>query len=485
VRPLRAAYGLLLALLLAGALAAVPARGAAPGVVVNGPDGLSARTDGLVSSLGVGWVRLFVSWSVFEPTKGHLDQAQVAALESGIAGLPRGTKVIVDIVHSPPWASGSTDDAAPPRDPGDYAAFAGAMARRFAGRVAAWEIWNEEDAPVWWAGAPDAPAYAALLRAAYPAIKTADSRATVVLGGLTGNDYEFLAQLYDHGAKGHFDAVSVHTDTICDVISPYEYLRNGLTGPYAQRINRWAFLGYRTVHEVMVAHGDASPIWMTEMGWSVYPGICNSGAWAGQKAGGVSPVQQASFLLEAYHCLTQDPYVQVAIWYSMQDTPPFDNPRGYYGLLDSGLAPRPAFGALSEYAHNGDRLAEPCGNFDGPKIRLARPVRNAHYKNTLPISVSASDPSGVHQISLYHDGQIIRNLTSKPPVATLTGSMTWYGARLIGTGRHVLTVTAIDAKGNLSSVSIVVYHGAERCHGHRARHKRHARRRPRCPRSVR
>ena len=43
----------------------------------------------------------------------------------------------------------------PPSDPSDYARFAGALAKRFAGRVAAWEIWNEEDASLWWASGPD------------------------------------------------------------------------------------------------------------------------------------------------------------------------------------------------------------------------------------------------------------------------------------------------------------------------------------------
>src|SRR4051794_8175762 len=67
----------------------------------------------------------------------------------------------------------------------------------------AWEIWNEEDAPKWWAGAPDinkperdASAYVRLLRAAYPAIKAIDPTATVVLGGVTGNDYAFVNSVY-------------------------------------------------------------------------------------------------------------------------------------------------------------------------------------------------------------------------------------------------------------------------------------------------
>jgi hypothetical protein len=447
--------------------AVLPAQGAVSGVVVNGPDGLSSRTDGFVSQLGVGWVRLFVSWATFEPKAGRLDEAQIEALESGLAGLPPGVRVIVDVVHTPTWESGSSDLSAPPRNPADYARFVAAMAHRLGPRVAAWEIWNEEDTAIWWTGAPDPGAYAALLRASYPAIKAAEPRATVVLGGMTGNNYEFLSQLYDLGAKGSFDAVAVHTDTICDVISPYEYIRD-TGGPFAQRIDRWAFLGYRTVREVMLAHGDQSPIWMTEMGWSTYSGVCNSGRWAGQKAGGVSPAQQAQYTLQAFHCLAQDPYVQVGIVYAMQDIPPFENPRGQYGLLEDTLAPKPAFGALAEYGHSGDRLSEPCGSFGGPAIRLARPRPNIRYNGTLPIVVSASDPFGVRQISLFHDGRIIRHFTAKPAPATLTGRMVWFGAFKISPGRHVLTITAVDTKGNTSATSIAIYHAGA---GHRA-HRR-------------
>jgi cellulase (glycosyl hydrolase family 5)/Big-like domain-containing protein len=453
------------------ALAGAPAQGAESGVVVNGPTGLSPQSDAQLAGLGVGWVRGFVPWNVFEPNKGHLNEPQIGALENGLAALSKGTKVILDIVNTPQWESGSANPAMSPRDPADYARFVGAMAKRLSGKVAAWEIWNEEDDSLWWASAPDPAAYAALLRAAYPAIKTADAKATVLVGGLTGNDYEYLSQLYGHGAKGSFDAVAVHTDSICDVASPYEILRNGRTD---RRINRWAFLGYRTVHEVMQANGDPSPIWMTELGWSTSTQVCNSGAWAGQKPGGVSPQQQATFLSQAYHCLAQDPYVKVGIWYGLQDTEPFDSPRGSYGLLGPNLAPKPAYGALADYSRNGDRLTESCGGRQGPQIKLTSPRTGVRYTNTLPIAVSASDSVGVYQISLYHDGHIIRSFFVHGGLPTLSGHMVWYGARLLKPGRHTLTAEAFDERNNTSTTSITIVRGvAHKKHRHRRRGHRH------------
>jgi hypothetical protein len=461
--------------LLVFALSGAVAHGAESGVVVDGRTGLSQQSDGLLAGLGVGWVRAFVPWTAFEPTRGRLNETQMSVLESGLAALPAGTKVILDVVNTPQWESGSANSVMPPRNPADYARFVGTIARRLAGRVAAWEIWNEEDDSLWWASGPNPTAYTALLKAAYPAIKTADPSATVVLGGLTGNDYEFLSQLYADGAKGSFDAVAVHTDTICDIGSPYEILRNGRTDP---RINRWSFLGYRTVHEVMLAHGDDSPIWMTELGWSTSSQTCNAGMWAGQKAGGVSPEQQATFLLQAYHCLAQDPYVKVGIWYGLEETEPFGSPIGSYGLLYSNLVPKPAYAALAEYSHDGDRLTEACGSNQGPTVRLLSPKTGVRYTNTLPITVSASDSDRVYEISLYDDGHIIRNFYIHGGAATLSGSMVWYGARLLRPGKHTLTAKAFDERNNMSSTSITIIRAATpKKHEHGRRHHGYASRR--------
>jgi hypothetical protein len=455
------------------ALMGASAQGAESGVVVNGPTGLSPQSDGQLAGLGVGWVRGFVPWSSFEPGRGRFNEPQLSALETGLAALPKGTKLILDVVNTPQWESGSSNPQMPPRDPADYGRFVGALARRFAGRVAAWEIWNEEDDSLWWASGPDPAAYAALLKTAYPAIKTADPEATVVLGGLTGNNYEYLSQLYAHGAKGSFDAVGVHTDSICDVVSPYEILRNGRTD---QRINRWAFLGYRTVHETMLANGDNSPIWMTELGWSTSTQVCNSGAWAGQKAAGVSPQKQATFLAQAYHCLAQDSYVQVGIWFGLQDTQPFDSPRSSYGLLGSNLAPKPSYGALADYSHNGDRLTESCGGGGGPVVELVRPKTGVRYTNTLPISVTASDSVGVYEISLFNDGHLIRNFYVHGGTPMLSGQMVWFGARLLSLGKHTLTAKAFDERNNTSTASITIVRAPmPKKHKHR-KHKHSLRR---------
>jgi hypothetical protein len=434
--------------------AATPATAAEPGVVVPGPSALHAPE---IKALGTHWVRMFLTWPDLQPSRGVWAQNWVGYYEQAFSALPAGTKVILDVVNAPRWETGSNNPHAPPANPAEYAAFVGALAQKWAGRVTAYEIWNEEDHSRWWAGAPDAPAYARLLKAAYPAVKAADPSATVVLGGMTGNDYSFLESVYRAGGKGSFDAVGVHTDTACNVLSPYRFLR-GEDG----RMIEDSFLAYREVHATMLANGDDKPIWMTETSWRTTSATCSEGAWAGKKPEGVTEGQQASFLSQAYHCLAQDPYVQVALWFPLQDEGGISA-----GLLRSNGSHKPSFEAMKAYASLGDQLTEPCGVTTGPAINVFSPGSHQSYTGPMPIHVSATSSDGVWRIRLVVDGRLIRNFDDLSYPSTLGGTIMWMGGKHISLGRHTLTVRAYDRQHNVSQTSVSVIHGAKRA---RARH---------------
>jgi hypothetical protein len=442
------------ALLLAAALSlpAAPAGAAAPGVVLANT---GTPHVGDLKALGTHWVRVFAPWPNLEPHPGALETNWLYYYEQLFRALPAGTKVIVDVVDTPQWETGSADVHTPPANPQDYAAFLGMLAQRWAGRVAAYEIWNEEDNASWWTGAPNPAAYAQLLKASYPVVKAADPGATVVLGGMTGNDYSFLQGVYAAGGKGSFDAVGVHTDTACDVSPPSSFIRD-----MAGHMIPDSFLAYREVHAVMLANGDDKPIWMTEMSWRTTGATCNEGAWAGQKPGGVSDAQQAAYLSQAYHCMAQDPYVQLALWFPLQD-----EGTSVSGLIRAGGAPKPAFAAMQDYAHRGDGLSGACGDFSGPRINVSAPSNHTTYSAALPIHVAARDSQGVGRITLQIDGKLIRNFTNQAFPTTLAGAIRWRGAQTLRYGRHRLTFIAIDKLRNESQVSLTIYH--------RRAHRRH------------
>lgn len=432
------------------------ATGAEPGLGINPTH---AGQVGEVKSLGAHWVRVFATWPDLEPQPGVFAPDWLGYYDQLFRSLPAGTKLIVVVVGAPRWETGSSDEHTPPANPNDYGAFIGALAHRWAGHVAAYEIWNEENLPEWWAGGPNPGAYAQLLKSAYPAVKAADPNATVVLGGLAGNDYPFVEGVYQAGGKGFFDAVGVHTDTACNVLSPYSFLRGA-----DNRMIPDSFLAYREVHATMLANGDNSPIWMTELSWRTTGATCAEGAWAGQKPQGVSESTQAAYLDQAYHCLAQDPYVQIALWFPVQDEGAIVS-----GLVRGNGSHKPSYAAMRDYIRSGDRLKESCGIFTGPKITLASPANHVRYSGPLPIHVFARSSNDVFRIRLEIDGKLIRNYDNKSPSRTIAGILEWQGAKHISLGRHTLTVLAYDKERNVSRRSITIVHRPAR-HRHRHHH---------------
>ena len=327
-------------------------------------------------------MRLWALWSDTEPAPGQLNQHVIASLNAEVAALKaRGVKVLVVVHRAPAWASGGRGGIAPPSDPAAFGRFMGRIAGAVPG-VDAWELWNEPDSGQFWAGGADPPAYAALLRAAYPAIKAAQPSDVVVTGGMVGNNFDFLAALYASGAGGAFDAVGVHTDTACLTDGPGVYYRD----PQG-RVGRYTFSAYREVHQVMADHGDgAKPIWMTELGWSTQGGRCPVGEKAGTKPLGVSPKRQARYLRAAYRCLAADPVIGVALWFGIQDIRGSRHAGGF-GLYRSGGRAKPAARAFREL-EAGIRPRRGCGGYvdrTPPTIEVLTPSTGRRFKDKISV----------------------------------------------------------------------------------------------------
>jgi len=182
---------------------------------------LTDRLDEFVR-LGVGWARFQLIWAnVQRQSPGSFDWGPIDALVAALVA--RNIRPLAVLDTSPPWASrapGCAEDTCAPTDPAQFAAFAKTAAARYATRVAAWEIWNEQNTDSFFRPGPDVAGYTALLRAVYPAIKSADRNATVLTGGVapaatrvdgaTISPTDFLQGIYDHGGAGFFDAVGWH-----------------------------------------------------------------------------------------------------------------------------------------------------------------------------------------------------------------------------------------------------------------------------------
>jgi hypothetical protein len=459
---------------LAGGLAASAATAGAAEVGVNvaatsGDFFHSPKVIAALRESKPAWIRVFLGWSGLETAQGVYNTNEIANYARFFDQLPAGTKIDVDVSGSPAWANGgSSSTATPPVDDADYAGFVNYLVNAFHGRVTAWEIWNEEDNTGWWSGTP--AQYVGLLKAAYPAVKSADPNATVILGGLTGNDGTYLKALYGAGAQGSFDVVGVHTDTACNIASPYDFEYN----PGTRTINQYFFLGFISIHAEMVAAGDgAKPIYMTELGWSATGAECEVGHWAGQKAGGVTPQTQATYLEQAYHCLAQPQfaYVKAAMWFELFDDGAGTNPIDNFGLLAPDYSPKPAFAAFEQESLHGDQLSGRCGDTAPPKVAILRPTSGVVVNGPLRIAVRATDPAvGVREITIALSPTARFHFYSRHFAKTFASHVVWLGAKSLPPGPHRITVVVTDKLGNQTRASTVFMHAVS--HGGRS-HRTH------------
>jgi hypothetical protein len=188
------------------------------GAVVDGPltgpqrDAFAGEWD-LMAASGVESVRVAVFWDEHQPVAPEAartpsqdgiptDFSRTDAVVSAAAA--RGLRMLAVVQRAPGWARLRPDDpASPPADPATYAAFVGALVRRYGPRgsfwserpylprfpVRAWQIWNEPNLTSYWSLQPFARGYVRLLRAARRAIRAVDSGARVVLAGLPNRSW--------------------------------------------------------------------------------------------------------------------------------------------------------------------------------------------------------------------------------------------------------------------------------------------------------
>ena len=302
-----------------------------------------------MQAANVAITRVDVGWASLEQEgKGVINQDYLYRLDHLVDGAnARGIKLLLMFAETPCWAAKAPDSVKQgcqgewwhrdvqnyaPRRASDFAdAFAWAV-RRYGDRVYSWEIWNEPNMDYFFHTDDQVGDYAAMVRAAYPAAKAADSRPIIVAGSLSDSDFEFEDALYRRGIKGYFDAFSVH---------PYSDDRSPLNTDVESP--RYSFkAGVPAARRVMESHGDRKPIWLTEFGYST----CNvRGPVAWRNC--VDRSTQADYLVSAFRQMRRWDYVPVGTWFNLKNTTSDPGDRvGNYGLLNEDGSPKPSYAAF-------------------------------------------------------------------------------------------------------------------------------------------
>jgi hypothetical protein len=349
-------------------------------IVGVGPEPLSYADQAIAQAhaLHAQVVRSEVPWSNVEPlAPGQYSSASLAFMDRLVSDAASvGIKVVMTVDHTPCWASSapasllrvchpdesSKAETWPPREPSQYATFMTFLAERYGSRLAALEVWNEPDqANEFYFAGPEKPArYAAILRAAYPAIKQVDPSLPVLAGSLVGSNGRFLRALYAAGIKGYYDGLSVHF---------YNLVLGSL----------------RSIHEVQLANGDSKPVWLNEFGWT----SCLPQRKIEQEQACVTQQTQAQNLTDTYQALARTPWVAADIVYKLQGSRAEE-----FGVLTPGGRRKPSFAALSRV------LGSPFGS--GGSTTLSLTQRSGH------ILASGSGPVGDFMELEAYQGQTLR-----------------------------------------------------------------------------
>ncbi|MBI3762923.1 MAG: hypothetical protein HY260_13825 [Chloroflexi bacterium] len=314
-----------------------------------------------VTAMRFEWIAQTIYWRDVEPSQGQyawdkLD-AVVAPLSSGNYSL----RLLAVVRGTPDWARPAGADLTrdgPPTDNAALGEFLHALAGRYTGQVAAYEIYPEaNDARHWASPQGISPqAYAALLQTASTSIRSADPLAIVVSGGLEPTDVDdglnamdpsrFLGAMYAAGAGQWLDAVGVHLDGRNNPPSDTPQMT---TTPKPGFKGLWAyyFRNYEALHAVMAANGDyRHPMWLTGVGWASAAPPPDGMPYAADN----TEDEQAGYLVGAAYQVRTQPYVQVMIVenFNLSVLEGAGPREAAYSLIRPDWSARPAFLALAK-----------------------------------------------------------------------------------------------------------------------------------------
>ncbi len=275
-------------------------------------------------AMGASWIREGIGWNEVEPQAGQY------TIPGNFLAVEKAAKTL-DLHLLLIFAYGNRlyeDGMAPKTEAGrtaftNYAKWVVANTRDY---CRDFEIWNEPD-NAFWAPRPNPDEYAALVRAAYPALKaTPDgAKANIVCGCPSYFNWGFIDGILQGDVGHNLDTFSLH---------PY-----GLGGGSAEA----GGLAEKTaqLNDKLAANGAAKrPVWYTEFGYVTQPII-----------GGVTQDKAAMFVVREYLLALAQPNVQRLFCYDFQDdgTDPRNNEHNF-GMIAFDGAPKVAFAAFNTMA---------------------------------------------------------------------------------------------------------------------------------------
>jgi hypothetical protein len=214
-----------------------------------------------------------------------------------------------------------------------YVRYVRFVVKHFRGRVDQFEIWNEwnigsggtQEQRAARSGSPED--YAALLRAAYPAIKAENPSATVIGGAFAGFDYSWIDAFGKAGGFEFLDGFSIH---------PYVFSQG--KPPRGTPEAAMKHLDDLKARLDTLAKGRNVRVYVTEIGWPVNTDVL-----------GVPEETAADYLRQFMTLAKSRPWIAGVWWYDLfDDGDDAKNKEHRFGLIARDGRARPAFQALTD-----------------------------------------------------------------------------------------------------------------------------------------
>jgi len=238
-------------------------------------------------------------------------------------------------VDMPPFWATRADPSGLPFELEAYLDFVGAMAVRYRGYITGYMIWNEPNLAEEWGGWVATPSqYVDVLCRAYAIVRQADPGALVIAAGLAPtnefspramDDREFLRQMMVAGAGKCFDVLAAHD---------YGY---GLPpdDPHDAHVGL-NLARLIDLHEIMTEAHATQPMWITEVGYTVQPGLHPH----------VSLSDQADYLTGAFERVRREwPWISMFTVWNLSYTS-LDAEMQGFSIIEADQTPRPALNVI-------------------------------------------------------------------------------------------------------------------------------------------
>jgi hypothetical protein len=328
----------------------------------------AATMQGVRDQLGLDWIKVQVQWWLVEPDQatdqwffydGVVEQADL-----------HGRRLMLSVVGAPAWTRAAGGENGPPDDYNQYATFLSELLTRYAGKVDAIEVWNEQNLDREWttANGISPEDYVEFLRIAYETIKAHDPNIIVISGALSptgdgdwvswADDFAYLDRALAAGLLNYADCVGVHhngyniaPDVTADQTgSTAEAAAATFRGPFDNPHHSWSFkTTLDTYAQKVQAVDPTKKLCVTEFGWASSEGYGEIPAGF-EFARDNTLQEQADYIVQAFRQMHDSGNVWLAFLFNFdfgnKGGGPTDDPVPY-SIIDTQGIPRPSFDAVA------------------------------------------------------------------------------------------------------------------------------------------